>query len=218
MNLNAALREEGRGGTSGRGATLVRRGLATAQVAIAFVLLVGAGLLLASFRAVLSVDPGFEPDDVITARRDPAGDDVSAEPALVASSDALLPTRSARCRASRPPASTSAAVQRRLQQQRDPRRGLPDEARRVADLADADVVSDRLLRGDGHPARQRPLSSTRATRRRAPRVVIVDERLARKFWPDQDPIGRRMYQPTSAKDILAITPETQFFTVVGVVK
>ena len=59
MNVNATLREEGRGGTSGRGAHLLRRGLATAQVAIAFTLLIGAGLLLASFRAVLKLDPGF---------------------------------------------------------------------------------------------------------------------------------------------------------------
>ncbi len=50
------------------------------------------------------------------------------------------------------------------------------------------------------------------------RVVIVDERLAQKFWPDRDPIGRRMYLPENAKDVLAITPETKFLTVVGVVK
>ena len=53
MNLNAALREESRGGTSGRRAQQVRKVLAMAQVAIALVLLIGAGLLLASFRAVL---------------------------------------------------------------------------------------------------------------------------------------------------------------------
>ena len=62
LNVNVTLREEGRGGTSGRGAHLLRRGLATAQVAIAFTLLIGAGLLLASFRAVLKLDPGFSPD------------------------------------------------------------------------------------------------------------------------------------------------------------
>ena len=52
----------------------------------------------------------------------------------------------------------------------------------------------------------------------SPKVIIVDERLARKFWPDKDPIGRRMYMPENAKDVLAVTPETKFLTVVGVVK
>ena len=51
----------------------------------------------------------------------------------------------------------------------------------------------------------------------APKTIIVDERLAAKFWPGQDPLGRRIYQPSSAKDILAITPDTKFHTVVGVV-
>jgi len=49
-------------------------------------------------------------------------------------------------------------------------------------------------------------------------AIIVDERLAQKFWPGRDPVGRRMYNPTSPKDVLAITPETRFMTVVGVVK
>ena len=59
MNLSQAIREEGRSGTAGRGARLVRRVLVASQVAFAFMLLVAAGLLLASFQRVLRVDPGF---------------------------------------------------------------------------------------------------------------------------------------------------------------
>ena len=59
-NLTVVLREEGRSGTSGRGARTLRRALVVAQVAFAFVLLVGAGLLFASFRQVLAVDPGLQ--------------------------------------------------------------------------------------------------------------------------------------------------------------
>ncbi len=61
MNLNLELREESRGGTSSRRANLIRRGLAVVQVAVALALLVGAGLLFASFRAVLRLDLGFDP-------------------------------------------------------------------------------------------------------------------------------------------------------------
>src|SRR5262245_37078224 len=49
----------------------------------------------------------------------------------------------------------------------------------------------------------------------APRVAIVDERLAQKFWPGADPIGKRMYEP--GDDVVKITPKTTFWTVVGVV-
>src|SRR4029453_16247690 len=66
-NLTSVLREEGRGGTAGVGARTLRRALVVAQVGFAFILLVGAGLLFASFRQVLAVDPGFKADGVLTA-------------------------------------------------------------------------------------------------------------------------------------------------------
>jgi predicted permease len=66
-NLTALLREEGRSSTTGRGARSLRRALVVAQVAFAFVLLIGAGLLFASFRHVLAVDPGFDPRSAFTA-------------------------------------------------------------------------------------------------------------------------------------------------------
>jgi predicted permease len=48
-------------------------------------------------------------------------------------------------------------------------------------------------------------------------VIIVDERLALKFWPDESALGKRLFFPTNEKDLLAITDETEFFSVVGVV-
>jgi putative ABC transport system permease protein len=51
----------------------------------------------------------------------------------------------------------------------------------------------------------------------APLTVIVDEKLARRFWPDRDPIGRRMYLPQDINNLLAITDKTVFMTVVGVI-
>ena len=51
----------------------------------------------------------------------------------------------------------------------------------------------------------------------SPKVVIVDQRLARRFWPGVDPVGLRMYEPTDKKDILGITDRTPWVTVIGVV-
>jgi predicted permease len=48
-------------------------------------------------------------------------------------------------------------------------------------------------------------------------VVIVDQKLARRFWPDQSPLGRRLFLPTDLNNITGITDKTVFLTVVGVV-
>ncbi len=70
-DLSVVLREDSRTGTAGRGARAVRGALVVAQVALAFVLLIGSGLLMASFRELLNVDPGFTPAQVLTGRVSP---------------------------------------------------------------------------------------------------------------------------------------------------
>ena len=50
------------------------------------------------------------------------------------------------------------------------------------------------------------------------RSVVVDERLARRFWRDEDPIGRRVFRPANAKEFESIGPDTRWLTVVGVVR
>src|SRR6185295_157179 len=66
-----------------------------------------------------------------------------------------------------------------------------------------------LVRGRFFDARDTPTSTP---------VIILDERLAQHFWPTQDPIGRRLHLPTGANDLGAVTPDTRFMTVVGVVR
>src|SRR5438445_540558 len=62
------------------------------------------------------------------------------------------------------------------------------------------------------------LHSPCSVARDCPHVIIVDERLAQHFWPDRDPIGRRMYFPGDAKDFLMINEHTVWLTVVGVAR
>ncbi len=66
--LAVALQSESRGGTANRATQRLRQGFIVAQIALAFVLLTGAGLLGISLRRVMSVSPGFRPENVITGR------------------------------------------------------------------------------------------------------------------------------------------------------
>jgi predicted permease len=216
LNINTALREEGRSGTAGRRSSLVRRGLATAQVTIAFVLLIGAGLLLASFSEVLRLDTGFKPGGVITGALNlPAT--AYKEEARWPFVERLLTTVRAL------PGVESAGVTTTIPLSGDHNdsvilaegysmkegESLISPAQSTASPGYFETMKIPLVRGRFFDTRDTPTSPT---------VIIIDERLANHFWPGQDPIGKRLYRPGSGADILKITDKTQFFNVVGVVK
>jgi predicted permease len=216
-NVNAALREEGRSGTIGRRTSLARRALATAQVAIALVLLVGAGLLLASFRAALRSDLGFNPSGVVTGAINlPTvryGDDASRA-AMV---DRLLASvRSI-------PAVAHAGVTGVLPLSGDSNDSviLPEGyvikagesliSPYAASVSPGYFEAMRIPLVQGRDFDGRDIASS------VP-VAIVDEKLAAKFWPGRDPLGRRMRLPQSAEDVVKPGPGTRWITVVGVVR
>ena len=217
MNLSQAFREEGRSGTASRGARLMRRTLVTAQIAFAFMLLIGAGLLLASFQRVLAVKPGFNPDHVLTG--------IVSPPASRYKDDASLRTFWSRLL--------------------DGVRALPgvQAAGAVTNLPLGGNYSDSVILAEGYAmsageslispyqvtvspgyfeAMGIPLKAgrffTAGDDERAPRVVVIDERLARRFWKDANPVGLRMWKPDSPDDLSkGPGPATKYFTIVGVV-
>ena len=184
----------------------------------AFVLLIGAGLLFASFRRLLAVDPGFVAERVLTASINLPRSRYQDDKALIALRGRIAATCCARCPASPPPArptrfrfsgnhSDSVILAEGYQMR-------PGES---VDLAAASgrrapAISRRSARNWFAAA-----SSTSVTAPDAPKVIIVDEKLARRFWPNQDPIGRRMYLPQDINNLLAIDDKTVFFSVIGVV-
>jgi predicted permease len=216
-NVIGVLREEGRSATSGRGARSFRRGLVVAQVACAFVLLVGAGLLFASFRRVLAVDPGFRTGGVLTGAvslpesryADPDSRRRFTDEAL-RRVQALPGVKAAGATDSLPlgnSASASAILAEGYQAQPGESLLAPAEVR--ASHGYLEAIGARLVAGRFFNERDTATS---------PRVIIVDDRLARRFWPNQNPLGRRMYRPDDgADDLTAVTDKTEFMTVVGVV-
>ena len=216
-NLTAVLRDEGRGSSGGGGARTLRRFLVVAQVAFTFILLVGAGLLLASFRKILDVDPGFVAERVVTgsvllSRTRYADDDalrgftdeslrrIRALPGVVqAGGTDNIPLSGNH--------NDSVILAEGYQMKPGESVISPNRVDVTPGYFEAmgvHLVNGRFLQeGDG--AKTLP-------------VAMVDERLARRFWPDQDPIGRRLYSPTDLDHLMAVTEKTVFFTVVGVIK
>jgi predicted permease len=217
MNLNVELREENRGGTSGRRANLVRRGLATLQVAIALVLLVGAGLLVFSFRAVMHLDFGFSADNVMTAAVSPPASTYKDPPSLVAFADRSLGAIRAVSGVEAAGVTTIVPFNGNINNSvilaegyvMKPGESILAPTTGIVSAGYFEAMRIPILRGRAFDARDAADST---------KVVVIDERMAKKFWPDRDPIGRRLYTPTDTKDFQKITPQTQFLTVVGVTK
>jgi predicted permease len=217
MNLSQAFREEGRSGTAGRGSRGVRRVLVTAQVAFAFMLLIGAGLLLSSFQRVLAVRPGFDTSHVLTGTVSPAASRYKGDPELIAFTNRLLD----RVRAL--PGVQAAGVTNVLP--------LGNNFNDSVILAEGYVMSrgESLISpystdvSSGYfEAMNIPLKRgrlfTASDDERAPKVTIIDERLAARFFGQKDPIGRRLWQPDKAEELTrGPGPASRFYTIVGVV-
>jgi predicted permease len=217
LSLAQAVREENRGGTAARSARLIRRGLVTAQVAFAFMLLIGAGLLLASFQAILDINPGFQPGGVLTGRISLPATTYEEDPQVVAALQRILD------RVTTVPGVVTA--------------GFGSAAPFSGGYNDSVIFAEGYVAPRGEsvisPARSSvtpgyfetlriPLKSGRFIDARdtatSQRVLVIDERLAKKFWPGQDAVGKRMYQPDNAEEVgTGPGPNTQFLTVVGVV-
>jgi predicted permease len=216
VDLTPVLRDDGRTGTGGRGARTLRRALVVTQVSAAFVLLLAAGLLFASFRRVAAVDPGFDPDGVLTAT-------INLPPARYAD---------------------SAAIRRFSGDVLTAIRSLPGvaSAGATSSIPFGSDFSTKLILAEGYRVRPgepplgpyrnivtpgyfeamrvKPISGRLFEDRDsadAPNVIIVDAKLAGRFWPGADPVGRRMYLPSNPRNPLLITERTQRFTVVGVI-
>jgi predicted permease len=226
--VTTMLREEGRSGTSGRGTRFLRRGLVVAQVAFAFVLLAGAGLLFSSFQRVLAVDPGFTADGVLTASVVLPRARFKENTAMAAFLDEslrrlrALPGVEAAGTTGIMPLSgnNNASVIFAEGYQMRPGEAAVAPMNSSVSPGYFEAMSVQLVSGRFFDDRdtQPPGAKPSAFGAPQPRVVIVDDRLARRFWPDQNPVGRRMYLPTDPGDLTAITEQTVFMDVVGVIR
>jgi predicted permease len=216
-NMAQVIREEGRSGTQGRGPKLMRRILVTSQVAFALMLLIGAGVLLASFERVLTIDPGFRPDHVLTGAINMPATRYPGDPELRAVTTRILE------RLRSIPGVTQAGLTTTIpfggsyndsvilaegyQMQKGESLISPGQVVASAgyfEAMGAKLVAGRLFGPDDVETRQK--------------VLVIDTRLAQRFWPKGDAVGKRMYFPQDISNIFAKPKEEDMLTIVGVIE
>ena len=207
---------QGRRGSSAAGGLFsrrdaLRRVLVGGEIGLSVVLLVAAGLLVRSFARVQQVPPGFNPRDVLTFELTITGRRYAEPPVALETYRRLwhrlssLPGVTAAGGVSALPLSQMMAWGPITVEGRTP---APGEA-----FVNADI---RVVGGDYFEAMEIPLVAGRRfdehDTRDEPRVILVDEALARELWPGQDPLGKRVR--SGGFDANATTP---WLTVVGIV-
>jgi putative ABC transport system permease protein len=211
-DLQGVLKDAGRGSTFSPGRGRTRGALVVVQVAAALVLLTGAGLLLQSFRQLMAVDPGFAAKDLLTLQvwlswpNQPEKGKYFTQEQRLAFYDRILGAigeqRGVRAAAliSRLPLSGTEAVPLEIEgRPLPPDETPPSPEVRLVSPGYFETMAIPLVEGRG-------LTVT-ADSKTLPEVVI-NRVMARKYWPNDDPIGRR---------IQFNIPDWPWFTIVGVV-
>ncbi len=190
VSLNETLKQSSRSSVS-MGTRKLRNGLVVANVAIALVLLLSAGLLLRSLGELLRVDPGFDSRNMLTANLDVAGPNYKKDPQFVALYQTIIENVGAL------PGVQSAGMTSQL-----PLGGNVDgygvhvEGKLSPNpqndpSADRYSISPDYLRTMRIPV-VRGRAFTESDRAETQPVVLVNQTLAKRMWHDEDPLGKRV--------------------------
>ena len=187
-----ALKDSGRSTTGSGGRQRVRSALVVGEVALALVLLFGTGLMVRSFIGLIDSDQGYTVERALTmqltlpADRYRADDDVSAFYTKLVDRVRELPgVRAAGVTSALPPAWEDNSTRFILEGEPKPQRGDPAHRERMR------LVSDGYLAALGVPVRQ-GRDFDRHDDRTSPSVAVVSEAFARRYWPGENPIGKRI--------------------------
>jgi putative ABC transport system permease protein len=189
IDLNMALRDEGRGISGGRSRARMRNALVVGQVALSLPLLIGAGLLLRSFEQLLRVDPGFDSRNVLTIGVSLPTVKYGKPEQQVAFFDEVLR------RVSVLPGVRSAAMSAALPLSRIRITPVLPEGHPAVPLAQRPFVDIEAVSPQWFQTMRVALNGRTFTafdNAAAPKVVIANEAFARRFWPNQNAIGKRV--------------------------
>ena len=198
LGLVAALKE-GRGTGEGDRKRRMRSSLATAEIALALMLLITTGLVLKSFVNLQRVDVGVRADNIVTMQISLPGSRYRERAQLTAfwgrlleRIEALPGVRSAAVSLGLPPNLLSLRDDFTIE-------GRPSPSTESNPIADLLLVSPRYFETLGIRLREgRELANTDTAD--APRVVVINETMKRRFFPAESPIGKRIKQAASSQN------------------
>lgn len=191
LNVNATLKEGGRDTSGGARGNRLRSALVVVEMSLAVVLLVGAGLCIRSLMRLRAVDPGFNPHNLLTMKLSlpnaayPKDEKrIAFFQDLLARTSALPGVRSASADSWLPFTTDGAATGFQIE-------GRPAQAPADRPVTDVRVIEPNYFRTMGIPLLAgREFSEREATV--ISHVVIINETLARNYFPNEDPIGKRI--------------------------
>ena len=187
----SALRETMRGSSGGRRRTRLRGALIISEVAIAMMLLAGAGLLVRSFAALIQVNPGFRTERVLTMRTTLPASRYSSDDRIRSFSRELL-QRIARLPGVRAVGSVNYLPMSRFGvADRFEIAGRPETRTEEQKFSWVSVVGGRYFEAMGIPLLRGRLPTDADSETTQP-VVVIDQELAERYWAHEDPIGTRI--------------------------
>jgi predicted permease len=190
-DLTSALKEGGEHGTVGGSRRRFRSFVVVAQVAISFILLVGAGLTVRSLIKLYQVDPGFAPDKVLTAFIELPYIKYQGRPVMRSFFETLLERLNAH------PGVVAAALASDVPLQDDmftPAIEIEGQPRMPGEpelRANFDIATEGFFKVMGIPLKQ-GRDFNRNDGPEAPPVIIVNEAFVHRYWPTEDPLGKRV--------------------------
>jgi putative ABC transport system permease protein len=207
--LTESLKEGGRSSTQGRRRNRLRNAVVVTEVALALVLLTSAALLIKSFLRLQNASPGFDPHNVLTMEvslptlrypddkaivqfSNEAQRRITALPGVqFAAVTTILPLAGSN-------SDSSFAIEGRPDDRKTP---PPDEEKREVSADYFRAIGTPLIKGRFF---------TVTDNADAPRVIIINQALAKKYWPNQDAVGKRIVMG-------GMSPNPTWITIVGIV-
>jgi predicted permease len=189
-DVQESLKESGRGASGSKRHNRLRNLLIIGEVALSVVLLAGAGLLFRSFLQLQSVNAGFTPQQVLTVRLTPSG------PRYARDADYMSFYSQVMQRISALPGVQGVGAINTLPLGKGPTAGIRIEGAPLQTRDKWPSTNYRSVSSDYFRAMNIPMVQGRAFTERdtetAPRVMIVNQALARRDFPNENPVGRRI--------------------------
>ena len=192
VDLNEVLKEGGRSGSSGRGGHRTRKLLVVSEVALSLLLLIGAGLLIRSYQRIWNAYPGFDSHNVLSLRlslpsiKYPKPESITQfYHRLIERLNEISEVESVATTYSLPMSTVALAWE-----------PIAVEGYVPSGAQELIISNVRIVSPDYFQTMRIPLVNGRYFDHRdvkgAPETVIVDEAMAERFWPNEDPLGKRL--------------------------